>query len=373
MKLHQSGIAHVALLLFVAVSVIGVVGYTVGIRSATPSSSAVAKRSQVSKANTVSTTAQTQAKVATVDPFTQPQAIGDSKVTTSAPLKGYVYSCGAGSSTGGASKDGDWISGTQYDPAKKLHVQGDVAWASARVSIAVGGTTRFISSNDLPDHHTGTFPIASSDPAYAYDRNPNSIKSQTESYSLPVTPTAQTSPTCLSGGAIGIMTNGVLLFDALDAQNRDAVAHEVQDSCGGHPQVQGSYHYHGYSPCSKSASAKTVIGYALDGYGITGPKKDDGNYYATADLDACHGTTSTITWDGKSVSMYHYVMTANYPYSLGCYHGKTAQSQSPATTSPSTTTPTTTTPPKPATGTPPTTTSPPPSMPPSGPPPPPRR
>ena len=30
--------------------------------------------------------------------------------------------------------------------------------------------------------------------------------------------------------------------------------------------MQGAYHYHGYSPCSRSASAETVIGYAVDGF-----------------------------------------------------------------------------------------------------------
>ncbi len=33
------------------------------------------------------------------------------------------------------------------------------------------------------------------------------------------------------------------IFDALDAGDRDAVAHEVQDSCGGHTQRGGVYHY----------------------------------------------------------------------------------------------------------------------------------
>ena len=378
MIINQSGIAHVAIILVVIIISIGFIGFKVGIRSDKSATNAVAKQAIVSTAAPASTTAKTQAKVAIIDPFTQPQTIGDGKVSTSVPRKGYVYSCSTGSSGGGATKDGNWVSGTQYDPAKKLHVQGDVAWSAARVSITTSSAIRTISSNDLPDHQTGTFPIASTDPAYVYDRNPNSIVPQTESFSLPVTPSAQASPSCLAGGAIGIMANGVLLFDALDAQNRDAVAHEVQDSCAGHPEKQGSYHYHGYSPCFKSASAKTVIGYALDGYGVTGPKKDDGNYYATADLDTCHGTTSTITWDAKSVSMYHYVMTADYPYSIGCYHGKTSQTASvgaaPTSTAPNSGPSSAALPSQVPT----TTTTPPTNAPklgaqPSGPPPPPRR
>jgi len=26
-------------------------------------------------------------------------------------------------------------------------------------------------------------------------------------------------------------------------------------------------------------------------------------------------------WDCQSVAMYHYHMTREYPYSVGCYHG----------------------------------------------------
>ena len=44
----------------------------------------------------------------------------------------------------------------------------------------VAGSKRTFAFNDLPiGHATGTFPIASGDPASAYDRNPNSIAAQT--------------------------------------------------------------------------------------------------------------------------------------------------------------------------------------------------
>ncbi len=39
------------------------------------------------------------------------------------------------------------------------------------------------------------------------------------------------------------------------------------------------------------------------------------------DLDACHGTTSPVMWDGKLVDMYHYVLTPEYPYTIGCFRG----------------------------------------------------
>lgn len=270
---------------------------------------------------------ETQDALNTENPFTQTQTLGDGKVTTSGPKKGYVYSCTSSFRNGGASHIGDWVDGDRWDPAKKIHVAGDVDWPSASVSITTLGSNRIVSSNDLPDHNTGIFPISRSDPAFQIDPNPNAISAQEVMYTLPATPHQAVSPSCTSLGPIGVMTNGVYLYNALDAAGKDAVAHEVQDKCDGHPQGQEAYHYHGYSSCFTSMSASEVIGYAIDGFGITGPHKSDGTYYSTDDLDECHGTTSTISWDGKDVSMYHYVMTAGYPYSIGCFKGTPVQNR----------------------------------------------
>ena len=90
---------------------------------------------------------------------------------------------------------------------------------------------------------TGTFPISPVDDAYAYDRNPNSIESHTVALSLPAHPRIAASPSCLPMGMIGIAVDGVAIFNALDDSHRDAVAHETQDLCEGHPQRRGIYHY----------------------------------------------------------------------------------------------------------------------------------
>jgi len=117
------------------------------------------------------------------------------------------------------------------------------------------------------------------------------------------------------------MTTGVALFDAFDAGGRDAGAWEVQDGCAGHPQISSEYHYHTLSSCIQDTSVITVIGWALDGFPITGPKVGTNNLLTTADLDQCHGITSTITVDGRAVTMYHYVMTQDFPYSVSCFRG----------------------------------------------------
>jgi hypothetical protein len=163
----------------------------------------------------------------------------------------------------------------------------------------------------------------SSDAAYKYDRNPNSIKGQTFTYALSANPTYG-NPTCM-GGQVGIMLTGVALFSGFDAGGRDAGAWEVQDNCDGHPQVDGIYHYHTLSSCIKDTSVHTVIGYALDGFPITGPQVAPGNILTTSDLDECHGITSQITVSSKTFTSYHYVMTQDFPYSVSCYRGTAIQ------------------------------------------------
>jgi hypothetical protein len=79
------------------------------------------------------------------------------------------------------------------------------------------------------------------------------------------------------------------------------------------------------SSCIKDVSVKTVIGFALDGYPITGPQVGTNNILTTSDLDACHGLTSQIILDGKTVTTYHYVMTQDFPYSVSCFRGTAIQ------------------------------------------------
>jgi len=209
----------------------------------------------------------------------------------------------------------------------KIAVQGSVSWPDASFSDTVDGSDRVLTTNDLPvGEITGTFPIASTDPAYQYDRNPNTIQSQSMSWTVPAQPTAASSPHCLDLGPIAVMLDGIVLFDGLDAEGRDAGAHEVQDSCDGHPEMDGAYHYHTVSTCLTTdapdqPNTSTLVGYALDGYGIYTERDANGDLPTNADLDACHGRASTVMWDGTPTQMYHYDMTLEFPYTIGCFHG----------------------------------------------------
>ena len=257
--------------------------------------------------------------LAAVDPTRLP--LGDGRIST-VPKLGYVDSCQQTFNGQGAQADGPWIGTTTWNSTEKIHVRGSVHFHS-RFGERIVGSRRLLSGNGLPASPTGIFPIAASDPAYAYDRNPNSIRSYTLSVSLPAQPALAASPTCV-GGTIGVSTLGVPLYSAFDALGRDAEAHELLDACGGHPQVSGQYHFHGLSPCWRDSalSRRThLVGWALDGFGIYVEYASNGQLVSSAELDACHGRTSTVDWDGKEVRMYHYDATLDFPYLVGCFRG----------------------------------------------------
>ena len=253
--------------------------------------------------------------------------IGDGKVSLSGPKRGWVYACQPPNPNGGgAFRDGPWIKGDgTFDLTAKVHVSGSRTWPG-RFTVKAGGARTLLSGNGLPvKTPTGTFPVSSTDEAFQYDRNPNSIQAQAVHYSIPAKPKAAARPSCLPMGPIGYAVDGVAIFDALDALGRDAVAHEVLDLCDGHPERSGAYHYHHIPDCVLKGQSPTapskLVGWALDGYPILGPRGPGGRLWTDADLDACHGRTGVVAIDGKRVRTYYYAATLEYPYTLGCFHG----------------------------------------------------
>ncbi len=259
-----------------------------------------------------------------VDPTKLP--IGDSSVTTSGTGVGKLFSCRGGNPNApGASADGPWlnIAANTWDSTTKLAVKGDVTWPTAKYTEIVGDGKRVLTSNNLPvDMKSGTFPIAPDDPSYAYDRNPGRITSADTTVTLVETATAALKASCMSEGPVGMMKNGVLVFNSLDGKGKDAVAHESQDLCQGHPAMT-TYHYHNVPSCLRIASTgpSTVVGWISDGFPIVVERDASGALPTNADLDECHGRTSPILLDGQVVTMYHYSTTLEFPYFIGCYKG----------------------------------------------------
>ena len=299
--------------------------------SPSPSASAGTRGTATTTTTTTTTTgSEPRSAVLTLDPkkdYGNEYAdgilpVGDGKYLTDGPQQGSVFLCRAPGGGGGPSTRGPWFvnDDTEYDINQKPAVAGNVEW-DGDYSMTLNADSRVITTNNLPrDHTTGVFPVAPGDPAYQYDRNPNSIAAQSFTYTLSVNPTALAAPSCV-GGEVGVMTTGVALYNGFDALGRDAGAWEVQDGCDGHPQMSHAYHYHTLSKCIADTSVSTVIGFALDGFPITGPKVGTDNILTTKDLDECHGITSAIQLDGKTVTTYHYVMTQDFPYSVSCFRG----------------------------------------------------
>jgi hypothetical protein len=253
--------------------------------------------------------------------------IGDGRISTQ-PQSGFLWSCRTefgGARRHGAHTSGDWIDrNNTYDITSKPTVNGSVYWPGD-FDITIKDRSRHIASNRLPQDPTGDFPISPNDDAYAFDRNPNSIRSVAAKLDLPANPQLAANPSCVPMGQIGILLNGGYLFNALDANGKDAVAHEIQDSCQGHPEHRGTYHYHSITTClnkrDRGNGHSALLGYALDGFGIYGHRLEEGKIATNQDLDVCHGHTHEVDWDGKTTALYHYHATWEYPYTIGCYRG----------------------------------------------------
>ena len=254
--------------------------------------------------------------------------VGDGKIDSEGPRFGHMYACRefgmslGENGIGGAVKRGPWFTedGKGWDPSRKPHIQGDIP-VPGQFHMEVRDGKRLITTNELPvEHNIGQFPVSPNDPAYVIDPNPNTVDAQERVYELPERPKSAQRPGCV-GHQVGVLIRGAALYSPVDAEGRDAVAWEVQDRCDGHPEPDGSYHYHGPSPCLPGTETNQVIGFALDGFPITGNRDVTGRKLWSRDLDTCHGGVADVIIDGYPVRTYRYVLTEDWPYSVACFAG----------------------------------------------------
>jgi len=176
-----------------------------------------------------------------------------------------------------------------------------------------------IESQGYPNHPTATFPNSG---------NPNSIRVQEFTFRLPLEPRRAAEITRLPMGPIGTALNGVVFFNPFEQGGMNAVDGYSEvwlDSCCGHPQQTGVYHYHKYPTCVKSpfpddgSRHSPVIGFAFDGFPVHGPYESDGVMAKDLEggqaLDVCNG-------HADSERGYHYHVTpGQFPYIVGGYRG----------------------------------------------------
>ncbi|MEM7104937.1 MAG: YHYH protein [Bacteroidota bacterium] len=228
-------------------------------------------------------------------------------------------------------------------------------------TVTIKGNKRVITTNALPNHKTGNFPNSG---------NPNAIKAQNRTYSLPLNPT-------FTGQAKwakepGVALNGVK-FEPETAERFVCETGEVYrieafqdlvdlglDFNNAHVQPTGAYHYHGVPTelinLLDNGQDIILVGFALDGFPIyysksgqykpsyqvddelrtgdacsyrnpknsmnkdLGNTKPDGTFVSDweyvkglGQLDECNGTEINGT--------YAYFVTDEYPYMSRCLKG----------------------------------------------------
>jgi YHYH protein len=195
-------------------------------------------------------------------------------------------------------------------------------WVRDNVTLSIQDGSLVIHTKGLPNHPTGKFPGV----------NPNYIQEQDATYYLPLNPkinpahfvtTRNNSNHALNMGPIGIALNGVVFFNPFDAGSQDASS--LMDSCCGHPNPDGLYHYHKYPICMNSpwsdqgATHSPLIGFAFDGFPIYGPY-ESANLMAKDLVGDKTLNDFNIHYDSDRGWHYH-VTPGKFPYIIGGYWG----------------------------------------------------
>lgn len=175
-----------------------------------------------------------------------------------------------------------------------------------------------IQSQNLPNHPTGTFPNSA---------NPNSIQVKNFTFHIPTNPAPAALPTSTPLGPCDVALNGVVFYNPYSMEGTVAISgmgEEWFDSCCGHPDQTGTYHYHKFPRCVKSPFTERgddhspIVGFAWDGYPIHGPYESKGVFAkdltGAAALDALNGHSDPERG-------YHYHVSATFPYIIGGYRG----------------------------------------------------
>jgi hypothetical protein len=130
----------------------------------------------------------------------------------------------------------------------------------------------YVKATGIPDYNIGPF-----------NGNPNVPANDNATFDIPRNPQPASTHTATGLGAIGVMINGVDVFNMSDAMsyqnlnvwhnNAGVVEAPSFDAAKAHPQQQGVYHNHENpvslnSEIGATSSNPMVIGYAIDGYPI---------------------------------------------------------------------------------------------------------
>lgn len=164
-------------------------------------------------------------------------------------------------------------------------------------------------------------------------------KAQSYDFKITTKPTMAKSTTAAPLGTIGVMISGAALFNPYEGDGKtvalssnfsikNSSGEDVYflDSCNGHPQGSGIYHYHALPTCitktiDKDGSASHLLGIAFDGFPIYGNQDENGKILTADQLDECNGINSATPEFPDGI--YHYVLldVANSSSSIKCFKG----------------------------------------------------
>ena len=168
--------------------------------------------------------------------------------------------------------------------------------------------------------------------------NPNTPANQNWVFKITRFPVPDPTPSVAGNGQIGVLINGVVLFNGGDAMsyNNQNIWHRLAqyfeavsfDTSGGHPSPQRSYHYHInmkklYSPDTTAHSP--ILGYMFDGYPLYGPYAYE-NSNGTGGIKRMRTgfvkrniTTRTTLPDGTVLPSNQWGPAVSSQYPLGCF------------------------------------------------------
>lgn len=244
--------------------------------------------------------------------------------------------------------------------------------------VAVEGAVRRIRANGIPNHDVGPFPgpgnpnaISAQVYSYAVPVTPSGPGAASRVFGVTLSGAVLDPGTAENWNDDRAWNYEALRYGTAPpyfsgATATDNTRHPTTlgvDCNFAHVQPNGAYHYHGVPTGLMPASpAITFIGWAGDGYPIfarwgraaaddvaspivelrasyrlrtgtrpSGAAGPGGTYDGTfsqdweyvaglGDLDECNGRTGVVTFDGRTVSSYHYVLTNTWPYIPRCFH-----------------------------------------------------
>ena len=178
--------------------------------------------------------------------------------------------------------------------AWKLNTTGQTGYGGLPANVQqvrYSAANVYTNSSGIPSYSIGPWP-----------QNPNTPTNQNYLLRFPRQPQVKTgTKTNTPLGRIGLLTNGVPIYNAMDGrsynnqniwhQNANVVEAVSFDSCLGHPDNGGHYHHHEIPTCLDAISPSQhapIFGYAFDGYPIYGP-------YGYANADGSGGVRRILT------------------------------------------------------------------------------